>query len=339
MGRIPTYLPRPLAATARAQHGCFTLAQAVRCGVPEWRVRTLIAVGLLDAIDPGVLRLTAAPRTEDQRVWVAYLAVGDPSGACAETGAWLLGWSGFALPDRPQFGVPNNRQPRTQLADVRHLARWAPPPAVRNGPAQVPVLSPADLVVTLARDSSSARVLKAIQVAVFSSGLNLFDVLARTGRGVAGSARIRSAVATYVRGHDSEPELRTYVTLSRARLAPDHTNVYLVGSGGRVGPVDGYYECGIAYEYDGRAAHSGYAQRQVDVSKRQRIRDQRVDVVPLDARLLAAPMLLVRTVREAVGARAAASPPQVVVEHSSLRSCVCGWVPVGGAVPILSTGA
>ena len=145
-------------------------------------------------------------------------------------------------------------------------------------------------------------------------------------------------MGAYARGHDSEPELQTYVALARARLAPDHTNVCVVGPTGRVGPVDGYYECGVAYEYDGSAAHAGFAQRRKDEAKRGRVRRQQVDVVPLDARHLKAPALLISAVRDALARRSTQPPPLGAVEHLERRSCVCGWLPERGTGPVLSTG-
>lgn len=343
MSRRLGFLPASLAATARAQSGCFTLDQAQWSGLPEWRLRTLVSVGILESVHRCVVRVAGSPRTPHQRAWAAYLSVGDPAAACAETGAWVLGWSGYELPDRPQLAVPNDRRPRTALAEVRHLSRWYD--VVRDGSDEcfvrdtIPVLAPEDVVLTIARDASPAGVLHAVQAGSFAGRLDLIALLARTGRGVPGSPRVREAVARFARGHDSEPEVRTYGALLEAGLAPDHTNVVLVGREGRVGPFDGYYECGLAYEYDGAKSHRGPRRRRTDGRKQDLAARQDVDVLRLDRSWLAQPAALVAAVRDAVAQRSARPRPPVTVQHLEGRSCVCGHLASTPTVPILWTGS
>ncbi len=54
-------------------------------------------------------------------------------------------------------------------------------------------------------------------------------------------------------------------------LAPDHLNVFVeTRDGHKVGPFDGYAECGAAYEVDGVEVHTAPDQVEIDMRKNER---------------------------------------------------------------------
>lgn len=314
-----------LAATAASQWGVFCAVQAVRCGITLEQLATMALTGWCRRVHPDVYVVAGTPSTPQQRLWIAFLAVGEPCAFAGRTAGWLHRLPGCEVPARPQLVVPNQRRPRSDRADVRRIAWWSRAEIVAD-PAGLPVLGLRDTVLTAAPELSRAGLLAVVQQAVFTGRLSVDETRAQLRRGLPGGVRLGAVLAKYELGHDSAPESEVFRTLARDGVAPDHCNVSVQAPDGTtVGPFDGYYECGVAYEYNGRDAHDTVVTAARDQAKSSRAGAIGVRVVRLsnvdrrDARRL------VRRIREKVAG--AAHRADLVPVHRGDRACVCGWAP------------
>ena len=114
-------IDRTIAALAAVQHSVF----GRRPQVPDIDSRSLLRRtkrGVLVAESRNVLRVAAAPRTDEQRIKAATLDV--PGGAVASygTAAWLWGFPGFPL-RAVEVTARRTQCPRSTLARVHHHHR------------------------------------------------------------------------------------------------------------------------------------------------------------------------------------------------------------------------
>ncbi|HVE62807.1 MAG TPA: hypothetical protein VNB94_03250 [Mycobacteriales bacterium] len=181
-------------------------------------------------------------------------------------------------------------------------------------------------MLTLTAHLGATRLLGVVQHVVFHDMVDLEMLRGRTCEGVPGASRLSAALRAYDLGHDSGPEVRVQRSLSRRDLAPDHCNVSLRTPDGQlVGPYDGYYEVGVAYDYDGRDAHDTVLQSGRDGRRAVTTGRTGVVLVRLDVRDLRDGARLEGRIK--TGLRSATWPTDIVVVHAGDRRCVCGWAP------------
>ncbi|HVF19159.1 MAG TPA: hypothetical protein VNA14_02840 [Mycobacteriales bacterium] len=314
-----------LAATAAAQWGVFCALQASRCGVPPEGLVAMLVTGGCRRVHPDVYVVAGSPSTPQQRLWVAFLTVGEPCAFAGTTAGWFHHLPGCDVPVRPQLVVPNPRRPRTDQADVRRIAWWDRAD-VAVDPTGLPVLGLRDTVLTAAPGLSRGGLLAVVQHAVFTGRLSVEETRAQLRRGLPGGVRLGAVLAKYDVGHDSAPEAEVFRILARDGVAPDHCNVSVRAlDGSTVGPFDGYYECGVAYEYDGREAHDTVGATTRDAAKSTGAAAIGVRVVRLTNVDRRDPRRLLRRVRQQVFG--APHRPDLVPVHRGDRACVCGWAP------------
>lgn len=108
----------PIFAIARAQHGAFSLAQAIDVGLSSSWVTRGCRAGLIERRARGVYVVAGAPATRRQEVMVQVLAVGPDALVTADT-ALALWCPELDLPDRPIVAVPPSCGSRTAAAELR----------------------------------------------------------------------------------------------------------------------------------------------------------------------------------------------------------------------------
>ena len=314
-----------LLEVARRQSATFCRAQAQQHGTSAADLLGAVATRVLRQPHPGVYVIEGSPDTPEQRMWIAYLAVRRPCAASGLASGWLHRLPGCELPAIPEIGVPMSRRPRAAVAKVRRL-RWWDDVKVEMTTAGLPRLDVGSTMLTLAPQLGAARLLAVVQHVGFHDPASLALLRGRDRDGVPGARRLSAALRTYDLGHDSAPEVGVQRSLTRRGLAPDHCNVSLrTPDGALLGPYDGYYEVGVAYEYDGREPHDTVDQSGRDDRKSVATGTARVVLVRFDVRDLRDPARLERRTRTAL--RSATRPPGVVVVHAGNRPCLCGWAP------------
>lgn len=190
---------RRLAALARRQHGLVTRAQGLEVGLSPSAWARRQADGQLVAVHRGVARLASAPRTDDQRILAAVLAVGGQALASHTAAAHL--W-GVALDDWDLDVTVPDRLRSARVSGVRvHRPRVLTDlgPARRN---RVPVTTPLRTLVDLGAVTSEAQVEAALDQLVVRRLVSLAGVravLARHGRpGRPGAGVLRAVLERWV---------------------------------------------------------------------------------------------------------------------------------------------
>jgi hypothetical protein len=132
----------------------------------------------------------------------------------------------------------------------------------------------------------------------------------------------------YLLGMDSPREVEVFNVLRFHGLAPDHLNVFVQTTEGmKVGPFDGYAECGAAYEVDGVEVHTDPDQIRIDGLKGDRAEAIGVQLVRFIGSDITRrqPMLEGWAVTREAALGADALGLQVI--HQPGRSCPCGHQP------------
>jgi hypothetical protein len=211
----------------------------------------------LDLVEifPDVFHPLGLPLTAESLIWAGVLAVREP---CAVAGLAAGHEHRMATctiddPDEfvPQILVPTQRNDRRiPGVEITPTRRWHKLDVVSV--RGLPVLGRADTVSSLAATFSFNRLLAVIQDELYNDRLGLADLHLRRGRGILGSAMLTRVLREYGAGFDSGYELDSHAVLAEAGVAPPHRNVVLQDQRGVVaGPVDGYYDDGLALQVDG----------------------------------------------------------------------------------------
>lgn len=317
-------MPTDLLAIAAVQWSAFCLAQALSCGLTDADLLALRKTGVLRAPHRDVFVLCGTPDTPEQRLWIAYLAVRRPCAFAGLTAGWLWRLPGCPPPRRPSLVVPGDRRPRTSAADIRRIAWWSG--ATIHHDRGLPRLGVRDTVLTVAPLLPASSLLSIVQHVAFHQLTTVDELRGALRRGLPGAVALGAAVDRFDVGHDSQPEVDVRRTLSRAAMPPDHCNVWLRAADGTVaGPYDGYYEVGVAYEYDGRDVHDSVDADRRDTDKSVTTAGIDVRLVRLDRRDRADRARLTRRMAAALAEVRLA--PAVTVVHSGQRGCICGWAP------------
>ena len=297
----------------------------MRCGVAPPTVRGWVRRGLCTSPKAGVYVIAGTPPSPQQQLWVGLLAVGFPVAATGLTNLWCRGLVAIP-PAQPQLVVPDQRNPRIAGVLVRRVHHWAS--MGLQWQAGVPLVSPAVALLHAAAGLDDPQTLTLVQRMVFDGALSLDEIRAVNEGGARGSARLRRSCACYELGIDSPSELDIYELLRRGRRQPDHCNVALRAPDGRQSsPVDGYLELGLAYDYDGRESHEGFAATRRDDRKTALLESMGVPLLRLDNRHRRSARLLYAAMDQALAALG--PPPRITVVHDRRRRCVCDlWKPI-----------
>lgn len=182
-----------LFATASAQHGYFTAAQAQACGFASPLLAHHLKRGRFRRASRGVYRLKDYPSSPREEVAAAWLALGEEAVVSHASALELHGLSDV-IPDAVHFTVPRARRHLPRLPGTRIHTTTRPLAAaevdVREG---IPVTSPARTIA----DAASAGVgPEQIELAVAEALARGLATPGRLEQAAAGrSRRVRELVA------------------------------------------------------------------------------------------------------------------------------------------------
>ncbi len=157
-----------------AQAGVVARRQLLESGITKWALRRAIDSGRLELILPGVMRLPGSPRSEEQRLWAAYLRVGPESVISHGSSARLWGLKSIEQ-CRPTLVVPHRLSPRVGSELIVHRSRCLDDIDV-DAVAGLPVTSPARTLVDLSGETGRARLTAALEEAHYDRLVGYLDV-------------------------------------------------------------------------------------------------------------------------------------------------------------------
>lgn len=248
---------RRLADVARRQHGLVTRPQALASGLSTSAWARRLRGGGLESLHPGVARLDSAPRTDEQCILAAVLAVQvrGCTAMASHTAAARL-WGVPLRRWRPEVVVAErSRSPRLRGVVVHRptdtLDLFA---AHRSG---IPVTNPLRLLVDLGAVATEAEVETALDVLLVARTVTLAGVgaaLARhSGPGRAGVGVLRAVLDRWAldEAPDSTFEAAVSRLLDRHRLPRPCFHLVIAGH-----EVDFAFPTErVAVEVDGWATH------------------------------------------------------------------------------------
>jgi hypothetical protein len=94
-----------LAVVARTQAGCFSRRQALDAGVTRHEIQGHLLEGTWRALLPCVYCIAAAPRSDDQRLWAAFLWVGDGAHVSHRSAGAMWKYDGVRA-GKPELWLP-----------------------------------------------------------------------------------------------------------------------------------------------------------------------------------------------------------------------------------------
>lgn len=106
-----------IAERSRSQLGLLHHDQAADLGATPHQIRRLVAVGLLERVEPGVLRLVGAPVTWEQQLLAGTLGLG-PHAAVSHAAAAALWELDGVRPGAVEFTVPRGNRNRIAIGKV-----------------------------------------------------------------------------------------------------------------------------------------------------------------------------------------------------------------------------
>lgn len=248
-----------IASLAAAQHSVFNRAQ-VRGRIDPRALARRTRAGVLVAESRNVLRVAAAPRTDEQRIKAATLDVHGGSVAAFVSGGWVWGFPGFPLrhvevmAHRSQFrqsSLAHVHHPRLLLPE--HITTWRGID-VTTVPRTIydlaGVIHPARLERLVANVCKRAP-------SVLDQLHDLLPVLAASGRN--GITNMREILERWPRGSvlpESGNEIRFEELMARAGITGLRRQVDL-GGHEWIGRVDYLDELtGVVFEVDSELHHT-----------------------------------------------------------------------------------
>lgn len=250
-----------IAALAAAQHALFARRQ-LRGRVDPRVIKRRVASGILVEESSNVLRVAAAPRTDEQRAMAATLDIRG-SIASGPAAVWLWAIPGFALRD-VEISVPRTCEHRSSLAVVRQPRLWLPEHAtVRRG---IPVMSLAWTIYDIAGRVPRRRLLWIVDrvgnqsPTILQQLHDLLPVLAESGRdGIADVRWVLAQNPAGTRPPGSGNERRFLEVMDSAGIKGLRKQVDL-GGHEWVGRVDFMCELtGVIFEIDSETHHTSPA--------------------------------------------------------------------------------
>jgi very-short-patch-repair endonuclease len=261
---------------ATDQRGVFTLAQAVRCGIPASTIRTRSSRGRYEFIHPRVYGIAGSENTWERGVVAAVVSATEPAAASHRTAAHLWGMS--------------DRRPRTiEVVSPRHLRVKRLPYIVHESKDirlsdivqvdGIPVTTAVRTLVDLGGSASRSHVSRCLDAGLRTGLVSLGEIeafvdrVARKGR--TGVGVIRPLIEERRRWQSVtesslEDKFRTVVSTSTLPMPEAQINL-TSRSGEFVGRFDfGYRDCMAIFELDSERYHMDPVSFQRDRDKQNR---------------------------------------------------------------------
>lgn len=265
----------PLAKRAGHQHGLFTAADASSLGVTHQDLRSLVATGWCDRARPGVYRVVAAPRTQEQDLLAVVLFHGAGTVASHRSAAALWGMPGYRM--RPSEVTRLHERNRRSPGGLVHGVLLLPDVhcTVRTG---IPVTTVSRTIFDLAGIEHIGKVERALDTAIHRRLCTLLQLqhvfFALAGRGRRGTVAMRELLEA--RGEDYVPPASELERVARrvfadASIPLPRFEVHL-GDAELIGRVDCFWrDAGLVVELDGRRYHGGLLARDADRKRDNRL--------------------------------------------------------------------
>jgi very-short-patch-repair endonuclease len=241
-----------LAALAARQCGLVAARQLPYLGIPASTFADWVIAGQLFRRLPGVYAVGHVVRTIEAEFTAALLWAGPGAMLGHQTGGWWLGLIS-RRPRQIEVSTPRHRRSRPGIT-VR--GRFTEARTWHNG---LPVAPVSQVLLDLAAgDADHETLRRALAEAEYQGWLELDLLKPRLRRGVAGSARLRAAIADHeprLAMTRSEFERRMLALCKRAGLPLPRCNVTVAGL-----LVDAFWEeQRVVVEVDGRRGHQTWA--------------------------------------------------------------------------------
>lgn len=250
-----------IARHARRQRGLLTRTQALAAGLSDAAITRRVATGAWLPLVAGVYALASAPRTWEQQVLAACLAVGGV--ASHRTAAALWGFSG-CRPGPLHMTVAYGRTSRCAIARL-HRSRTLRPSDITRADG-IPVTRPARTLADLARQVPRPALEDAVDDALCRRIVTL-DRLARQR----GSPTLTAVLATWRDGSAPQDvaEARLLRRMLHAGLPPPETQHEVWHAGRFVARLDlAWPDRRLAVELDGFRWHASPRAFQRDRARR-----------------------------------------------------------------------
>jgi len=244
-------------------------------GATRSLIQRRVGYGRWEELSSGVYRIAGTPRTRRQTLLVACLFWGVGTCASGRSAGWLWKVTGELI-DRPEITVPRGRK-RTHDDNIVH--RCVLDPSEMTVVDGIPVTTPARTIIDLAGLIPRETLEEALDEAIRrnrTSPAQLRWLLARTSlRGRRGIDTLRTLLDARRRPTDvpaSPLESRLLHAMRRAGLPKPDLQHEVRDGRSLVAIVDfAFPALKIAVEADGYRWHSGRAQWQRDLSRRNKL--------------------------------------------------------------------
>ncbi len=265
-----------VARWSAAQHGVFTRADAVRLGATLRMVRWRVEAGEWEQLYPGVYRTAGAPETWRQRLLAACLSSAPGAAASHRAAGGVIKLAGVE-PGVLEISVLRGNLRHRSGVSIHEVSQL--PSVDVTVVDAIPVTTPTRTLIDLAAVVSVEVLEEALDDALRRRLTTIarlrwrLDNLARRGRGgITAIRKILDARNPGAAGPQSPLETRVARLIRRAGL-PEPVRQYHVRDGNRlIAVVDfAYPEVKVAVEADGYRWHSGRAQWERDLSRRNRL--------------------------------------------------------------------
>lgn len=263
-----------IAERSRSQLGLIHHDQVAHLGGTPHQVRHLVEVGALERIEPGVLRLTGAPVTWEQRLLAGVLGLGPDAVVSHVAAAALWGFDGVRA-GAVEFTVPRSNRNRLAVGRVHSTLLVDPIDFTRTG--RFPVTAPARTIVDTAGRFTHRQLEGIVDAAcrdrltTESALLERLAALRRPGRSklvaVLGADMASRRPHTWLE--------RELLTICRAAGIHGLRMQTELTAEGRVARVDAMLDARkLVVEVAGHRTHSTRRQRQADNERRLRLEQQ-----------------------------------------------------------------
>ena len=264
---------RQITRRAQVQHGLVSRRQTTDFGATDDMIAGWMQSGWLERVNAGVYRVGGAPRTWEQSVTGAVLAVDGIASHRTAARIW-----GIADHDDIEVTVPRNRRGRAAGATV-HRSRDVLTPNHTTRRSGIPVTTPMRTLVDLGAVTNKFVVADALELAVIAKACSVvaveraLDDVARKGR--RGAGVIREVLDDRALGRDRGDGL---LEARMARILREHgvrrpKFQYEIRLHGKLlARVDfAYPDDRVAIEVDGFDVHSTPTALQADLERQNRL--------------------------------------------------------------------
>ncbi|MDQ1396072.1 MAG: hypothetical protein QOG64_1331 [Acidimicrobiaceae bacterium] len=253
---------RTLARIAAGQRGLVTLDDVTRSGLTDRQLRHRIRQGRLVTVRRGVLAVHGTPRSWEQEVLAACLAVGPAAIVSHDTAAALHRFPGWRRPDVLELTVPYPLHPRLPGVRAHRISTVSALDitSVDGLPATTAARTVCDLAGRLKADQLGPLIDDLLRHRL----MGMAELRRCVGR--LREARVRRSLVALglvvderTGGHqpgDSEPELRVGRLLVAAGMPPAVQQYEVVIEGRRYRLDLAYPDLRIDIEYEGWDGHS-----------------------------------------------------------------------------------